>query len=117
MTMADILIRGMEMPENCHVCVAGYGGCCYVAPPEEDGVCPNDGRPNWCPLIVLRKRHGRLIDAGALYRRVVNEPIKAIRDAEFNKEWFTRIANTAVQFLDMISDAPTIVPAEKEDTQ
>lgn len=60
-----IAIKGMEMPDNCHTCVAGYGGCCYVAPPESDGICPDHGRADWCPLIPVQP-HGDLIDADKL---------------------------------------------------
>lgn len=60
----SVLIRGMEMPESCYNCVARYGGFCSVKPPESDGVCPPKcERPDWCPLVELPSKHGRLIDA------------------------------------------------------
>lgn len=49
----SILIKYMEMPDSCHECVAGYGGYCYVCPAEEDGCCPDHGRPDWCPLVEV----------------------------------------------------------------
>ena len=68
-----IYIKGMEMPDSCHVCVAGYGGCCFVAPPDSDGVCPDHGRADFCPIIPVPP-HGRLIDADALkYQRAFEE--------------------------------------------
>lgn len=45
-----VYIKGMEMPESCQVCVAGYWGLCFAAPPETGGVCPDSGKPDWCPL-------------------------------------------------------------------
>lgn len=60
-----VYIKGMDMPESCHQCVAGYGGFCFVCPAEEDGTCPDHGRPEWCPLVELPP-HGRLIDADEL---------------------------------------------------
>lgn len=60
----SVYIKGMEMPDSCHVCVAGYGGCCYVAPPESDGVCPDSGRADFCPLVPVPP-HGDLIDRDA----------------------------------------------------
>lgn len=63
----SVLIKGMEMPESCHECVAGYGGCCFVAPAEADGICPDHGRADFCPLVPVPK-HGRLIDADALQK-------------------------------------------------
>ena len=56
----------------------------------------------------------RLIDANALLSKMVNEPVKAVDGVDFDTEWFTRIADTAVQFTDMVEDAPTVdaVPVE-----
>lgn len=65
----SVVIRGMKMPKSCHQCVAGYGGFCFVCPAEEDGICPDHGRPEWCPLIGLPAQHGRLIDADALKQK------------------------------------------------
>lgn len=48
-----VLILNMDMPDNCHVCVAGYGGLCFVAPPESDALCPDSGRATWCPLVEV----------------------------------------------------------------
>ena len=61
----SVLIKGMKMPESCHQCVAGYGGFCFVCSAEDDGVCPDHGRPEWCPLVELPP-HGRLIDADVI---------------------------------------------------
>ena len=91
----SILIKGMEMPDNCHVCIAGYGGCCYLAPAEADGICPDNGRADFCPLIEIPK-HGRLIDADSLCDGLVsNHPVVIHANA-----------------------APTIIPEElpKEET-
>lgn len=57
----SVYIKGMTLPASCHVCVAGYGGCFFVAPPEADGVCPDDGRADFCPLIPVPD-HGGLFD-------------------------------------------------------
>ena len=50
----------------------------------------------------------RLIDANALLSKMVNEPVKAVDGVDFDTEWFTRIADTAVQFTDMVESAPTV---------
>lgn len=50
----------------------------------------------------------RLIDANALISKMVNEPVKAVDGVDFDAEWFTRIADTAVQFTDMVENAPTV---------
>lgn len=68
----SVVVRGMEMPENCLKCPMQFGGWCYAAPPEiDERVAPTvdeaveKGKPEWCPLVDLGK-HGKLIDADAL---------------------------------------------------
>lgn len=60
----SVLIKGMKMPQSCNECVAKYFDCCYVSPPESNGICPFDGRPKWCPLVEIPP-HGDLIDRDA----------------------------------------------------
>ena len=65
--MADILIRGMEMPKSC-------GQCPMHHPLFHTQYCgilnkncsPHNTMKKWCPLIQLPEGHGRLIDADAL---------------------------------------------------
>lgn len=58
--MSGRIIMGMEMPASCHVCVAGFGGLCYFGPSWDECECPDNGRPDWCPLVPVPP-HGRLI--------------------------------------------------------
>lgn len=92
----SVLIKGMKMPISCHECVAGYGGFCFVAPPESDANCPNEGRPEWCPLIEIPP-HGRLIDADALIEKY--------------GEWYTEEGIKTL--IHMVS---TVIPAEEVNT-
>ena len=39
-----------KMSRNCHECFMCYGGRCTVMPSEQDGMCPDSDRPDWCPL-------------------------------------------------------------------
>lgn len=39
-----------KMPGNCHECPLGFGGFCDWAPAETEGICPDEGRPEWCPM-------------------------------------------------------------------
>ena len=56
----SVVIPGMEMPKNCWECP------CY----REDDVCNlddecrdvYDGRPDWCQLVEIPEKYGRLID-------------------------------------------------------
>lgn len=73
--MSSVLIKGMEMPSECEYC----GLCRYY--PENGNVWCNGKnkllkqgwkeahwthldvkRPDWCPLIELPEKHGRLIE-------------------------------------------------------
>ena len=111
--MADILIRGMEMPKTCCQCdLKNYD-------PEirwdENGieqigawVCKRTREIIWntqrgenCPLVPLPEGHGRLIDAEAyvdyMQNRYDNNEIT-------NGDW--------IDFRLSLKDQPTIVPAE-----
>ena len=114
--MADILIRGMEMPESCRQCrisfEVGIGEylcqlCTDPNPCVEGGEfwreCGADGintRPDWCPLIALPDGHGRLIDADKLMKHYA---------------WWGECEQKDL-FDSIVEQQDTIVPAEKEDT-
>lgn len=95
----SVLIKGMEMPDNCRACPleTDYGTCGYYSLFVEAG---HDSeiwkRRDDCPLIELPP-HGRLIDADAL--TTVTEMV--------NGEW-----KTYVEVFE-IADAPTIIEAEE----
>ena len=65
----SVIIPGMEMPKNCWECpcFVSDGWFCNL-----DDECRDvyDGRPDWCLLIELPPKHGRLIDADKLMRDV-----------------------------------------------
>lgn len=42
----------VQMPRNCHECYLCYGGWCTVMPSEQDEMCPDSDRPEWCPLSI-----------------------------------------------------------------
>lgn len=60
--MADILIRGMEMPTNVDDCPLNTFGFCNLAHDSNHTYCIGDSRPEWCPLVPLPEGHGDLID-------------------------------------------------------
>ena len=108
LTMADILIRGMEMPKNCEDCRLSYS--------DEYGTticaaCDDCAYSVSCPLVPLPEGHGRLIDADALDR--------AFTDLRFNSDgtlnhWGDRPGwcMHGYEVEKLIADAHTIVPAE-----
>ena len=53
--MPDVIIKGMEMPENCTECrLLGVGRWCWAIPVDETqpGATREDKRPDWCPLYI-----------------------------------------------------------------
>ena len=101
--MADILIRGMEMPEYCYDCPChnGESGYCQL---YKDGYLSCIERPAKCPLVPLPEGHGRLIDADA--------PIRvACYDGTIHKTTASRLL-CEHSLLDL---PKTIVPAEGAD--
>lgn len=104
----SVLIKGMKMPESCHQCVAGYGGFCFVCSAEDDGVCPDHGRPEWCPLAELPAQHGRLIDAYELAIEILK--LQKYRFSIEDPEIF--VSRKSV--MQAISDNPTVIEADVE---
>lgn len=98
--MADILIRGVLMPEHCGACpcyrLEGAGNGMYLDYCGAGRFVIDDPdktkRPVDCPIIALPEGHGRLIDGDELASGC-DEPY-----------W--------CRWLSEIEDAPTIVPAE-----
>lgn len=109
----SVLIKGMEMPNNCENCPAFeevFDEKCRITGksvnPHWSCLLQNDvyPRPDWCPLIEVPDGHGRLIDANALFE-------------EIYKAWdITADASDCNVLMQLINDAPTIIPADKEET-
>ena len=102
--MADILIRGMEMPNNVFDCPLNSFGTCNLAQDETHCDCMRDSRPEWCPLIPLPAGHGRLGDLDRLFEVIGQDADRWIVDE------VSMIETDDV--LDAIQKAPTLVPAE-----
>lgn len=95
----SILIKGMEMPKSCLICVCDIpkGNCDLWRnqTPEEHR---RERHPD-CPLIEVPTPHGRLIDADALMEKK-NTHIDVLAD------WrYVRVST--------IEDAPTIIESEE----
>lgn len=119
--MADILIRGMEMPKNCDECVhSGWSNfyqiyVCNVArkgnPLLFNGkqikstAIKRSGRAENCPLVELPP-HGRLIDAS----EKVTVQIYDDMYEEFKTEEMTIDELLCAEWVE--ANAPTIIPAE-----
>ena len=87
----SVLIKNMEMLENCDKCrfQSALKLYCDAMPYNFCGNTDDIERPDWCPLISIPTPHGRLIDADKLanetfygatsapyitYRKFVNAP-------------------------------------------
>lgn len=128
--MADLIIRGMEMPKDCPHCEFAAIG--YASPMSSDCTlycravdkfkdCATEilkdkpyevishynDRPDWCPLVPLPEGHGDLIDKQAFKADIDGfiecmTKVGAVVDSEML--WG--------KLLDALDNAKTIVPAE-----
>ena len=109
--MADILIRGMEMPKSCFDCIFenrffGKIGCNNLPgmfANELNAIAYTTERNPFCPLLPLPEGHGRLIDAERF--RVILCRLKERQ----NDDVAIHALNWAIECLDKLD---TIVPAE-----
>jgi hypothetical protein len=64
----SVLIKGIEMPENCDKCrfQSELRLYCDAMPYNFCGNTDDIERPDWCPLVEIKTPHGRLIDAEKL---------------------------------------------------
>ena len=63
----SVIVKGMEMPESCRECRFLVDYWCYAKLAHGvPGPMFMDHRPDWCPLVELPEKHGRLIDIDAL---------------------------------------------------
>lgn len=108
--MSGVYIKGMEMPKNCHNCPLCLMRCCCANGEEltEKQTRPNAERPQFCPLIPVHD-HGRLVEADAVVEQI-DEWIDAVGYATVGKGM-----SYYGELLGCIEDAPTIIPADKED--
>lgn len=106
----SVLVKDMEMPKDCReCCMAEYHintGKTWCKP--ADGLLavnfkpiPFEGRPDWCPLVEVPNKHGRLIDADELKGQYPHD-----------SDWEYPV-NTNEYVVQTINEAPTIIEAEE----
>ena len=100
----SVLIKGMEMPEKCGSCdlfhVESPMHCTVVKGHKTVGAPYGMPRPDWCPLVEIPEPHGRLIDADALLKKTINNPLHAPYIVEKD-----------------IRDMPTVIEAERSENE
>ena len=93
----SILIKGMEMPQNCDKCrfQSALLLYCDAMPYKFCGNADDIERPDWCPLIEVSTPHGDLVDRDYLL-------------SEYNRQH----KGPAGGARRIMEDAPTIIDAE-----
>ena len=109
----SILIRGMDMPENCKECALYIDGACYGKGYRDYRSIMDTAKPDDCPLIELPP-HGRLGDLDALYAEISNGN-KAYNGIEGYDGEYPNIANVD-DCLEAIKYAETVIEAEGSET-
>lgn len=138
--MADVLIKGMEMPKSCGDCPFLYDhDACYLSGMWSEMqfmlLCFNghtdeyklgefpfkEKRVDWCPLVEV-PTHGRLIDADVLYEKTAEWEAQALHlvekhlhdeDAEEWRKWSTVLTERSAFKFD-VADAPTVLEASDD---
>lgn len=106
----SVIVKGMEMPSKCRECGLMdydlYTGKTWCFP--ADAILADDykpigfnGRPEWCPLVALPEKHGRLIDADELKGQYPHD-----------SDWEYPV-NTNEYVVQTINEASTIIEAEE----
>ena len=97
----SVLIRGVEMPQNCAECPCEQSGYCQALDGTHFGEYKS--RPEWCPLVPVATPHGRLVDADALYKRL-------LKQQDGHEE---ELAIGDYVFRSIIAAAPTVIESEE----
>ena len=109
--MSGVYIKGLKMPKSCRACQLERRQdtqydfefrCCPVTGTQTNRYLKD--RPQNCPLLPV-PNHGRLIDADEADRRYTPDFTEL---SDFQCGW-----NAAMKRV--CEDAPTIIPADKED--
>ena len=107
----SVLVKSMEMPQNCFDCLMSSFGLCNLI--EGEPIGNPQKRLDNCPLVSVPP-HGRLIDADALMLHIldyIEEYDDDLSDNGYhNGKW------CAMKEAEMtINDAPTIIEAEVDE--
>ena len=114
--MSSVYIKGMQMPKACVYRENGHFMTCPLY--DVDGYCGALNREAKhdletklcdCPLIPVPD-HGRLIDADALITTFCEWGTRLER----GRKLVITMSEAKQAIVDIIDDAPTIIPADKE---
>lgn len=117
----SVIVKGMRLPETCddcefHVYHSNREYVCVATPLFYPMNLANSKgiRKDWCPLVELPEKHGRLVDADALidgYRHMGYDPSE--HPEESYMEGWCKGFNSAVDHcMGHVIHTPTIIEAE-----
>lgn len=127
----SIFIKGMAMPTDCRECnfmaFRNTRGdtlceCENIILATNFKSMPFDGRPDWCPLVELPEKHGRLIDADA-FAEFIEDAIKRQRYKYVTVDGALTVADVLTAVIDDLKgntivkyeSNPTVIEAEDEE--
>lgn len=107
----SVLIKGMEMPKNCHECSLCFVdssaiGYCYLRDECSDAESTYLERRVDCPLVEVPTPHGRLIDASfeeAHYTSMTVNPTPDVTETD---------KRNSLIIIEALQMAKTIIEAE-----
>ena len=111
----SVFVKGMKMPEKCGSCDLFHAEspmhCTVVKGHKTVGAPYGMPRPEWCPLVELPEKHGRLIDGDMLEQEIVN----GIKASNYEKgyEHYANI-NNMDDCVECVRYADTVIEAEGE---
>ena len=98
----SVLVKNMKIPEKGHI-------VSLVITSEGEAICANS-RTKIGEVIELPEKHGRLIDADELSKRIEEQQDTEYATNNKPRGTWKRVLELP---LNMISDAPTIIEAEE----
>ncbi len=112
----SVIVKGMDMPKSCLYCpmLNGSDECCLLS--DEQNYAYDDidqVKDNYCPLVALPKKHGRLIDADAFVEYLENEFKTGYEnDQKSDADMKMLIAKMHELIITEIHNRPTVIESE-----
>ena len=115
--MSSVLIKGMRMPENCETCEYQTKGACFALGVNKGTITirrMDKERPDWCPLVPLPEKHGRLIDADATMKQWGLDKATKYGNETAEQQHFSYSTMMMYEITDILDDALVVIEAEGE---
>lgn len=103
--MSSVLIRGMEMPQNCDKCrfQSALRLYCDAMPYNFCGNTDDIERPDWCPLVEVKTPHSELIDKDNLIQEFIDSDLDHLQRDDWK------------EVIQIVADAEVVIESEGED--